>query len=297
MNDQIGFIGLGIMGQPMAMNILRAGFPLTVYNRTAARCEPLAALGAAVAPTPSALAARSSIVITIVTDTPDVEQVLLGQDGVLAGAPAGSLVIDMSTISPVATRQLAQTLSEKGLRMLDAPVSGGDKGAIAGTLSIMVGGDEDDLVRAKPVLEAMGKTITHCGGNGAGQTVKACNQVVVALVIEAVSEALVLGAKAGVAPRVILEALGGGMAQNRVMDLRGATMSRHEFTPGFKARLHRKDLGIVLSTARAYGVSLPVTALVDQMFGSLIESGSGELDNSSLITVLERLAGFKIGED
>jgi 2-hydroxy-3-oxopropionate reductase len=181
--------------------------------------------------------------------------------------------------------------------MLDAPVSGGDKGAIAGTLSIMVGGAAEDFQRAAPVFAALGQTVTHCGPSGAGQTVKACNQVVTALVMEAVCEALVLGSKAGVDPEIILKVLGGGLAQTRVMDLRGPTMIRHEFTPGFKARLHRKDLGIILQTARENGVSLPVSALVDQLFTSLVEAGKGELDHSALLTVVEALSNHSLVAD
>ena len=198
------------------------------------------------------------------------------------------------SISPVATRRLASELGNRNVRMLDAPVSGGDKGAIAGTLSIMAGGDASDFERVRPVFESLGKTIVHCGEIGSGQLVKACNQIVVALVIEAVSEALVLGSKAGVQPGVILEVLGGGLAQNRVMELRGPTMVQHNFQPGFKARLHRKDLNIILQTAREYGVTLPVSAIVDQMFTNLIERGKGDLDHSALLTVVEEMSNHSI---
>jgi 2-hydroxy-3-oxopropionate reductase len=213
---------------------------------------------------------------------------------VLEGATRGALVIDMSSSSPALARRLAQAAHARGVGMLDAPVSGGDRGAIDASLSIMAGGDAADFERARPVFSAMGKTIVHCGPSGAGQTVKACNQVVVALAIEALSEALVLGSKAGVRPEVILEVLGGGLAQSRVMDLRGPTMIRGTFEPGGKAHLHRKDLDIALQTARELGVAIPATALASQLFTSLVEKGGGELDHSALLTVLEDLSNHRV---
>lgn len=290
MAEKIGFIGLGIMGKPMVRNLLKAGYSVTVYNRSVTPIKELEAEGALAASSPRQVAERTEIIITMLPDSPDVEKVLTGQDCVLEGVRRGSLIIDMSTISPVVSRKLAEVVVESGSAMLDAPVSGGDKGAIAGTLSIMVGGEKEDFERALPVLEAMGSTITYCGPAGAGQTVKACNQVVVALTIEAVSEALVLGSKAGVAPEIILKVLGGGLAQNRVMDLRGPNMIRHRFEPGFKVKLHHKDLGIVLDTAREYGVNLPITGRVAQMFSTLLENGKGELDHSALLQVIEDLS-------
>lgn len=292
--ERIGFIGLGIMGKPMARNLINAGFTLCVHNRSRGSVDELVGEGAAPASSPRAVAENSDIVITMLPDTPDVESAVSGQNGILAGAHEGLLVVDMSTISPVATRRLASELGNRNVRMLDAPVSGGDKGAIAGTLSIMAGGDASDFERVRPVFESLGKTIVHCGEIGSGQIVKACNQIVVALVIEAVSEALVLGSKAGVQPGVILEVLGGGLAQNRVMELRGPTMVQHNFQPGFKARLHRKDLNIILQTAREYGVALPVSAIVDQMFTNLIERGKGDLDHSALLTVVEEMSNHSI---
>ena len=292
--ERIGFIGLGIMGKPMARNLINAGFTLCVHNRSRGSVDELVGEGAAPASSPRAVAENSDIVITMLPDTPDVESAVSGQNGILAGAHEGLLVVDMSTISPVATRRLASELGNRNVRMLDAPVSGGDKGAIAGTLSIMAGGDASDFERVRPVFESLGKTIVHCGEIGSGQIVKACNQIVVALVIEAVSEALVLGSKAGVQPGVILEVLGGGLAQNRVMELRGPTMVQHNFQPGFKARLHRKDLNIILQTAREYGVTLPVSAIVDQMFTNLIENGKGDLDHSALLTVVEEMSNHSI---
>lgn len=292
--EKIGFIGLGIMGKPMAHHLLEAGYELNVYNRSQPAIDELAAKGAKPAASAKEVAEKSDVVITMLPDTPDVETVVLGENGVLAGAHNGLLLIDMSTISPIVTKKIASEVEKKGVRMLDAPVSGGDKGAIAGTLSIMIGGDAEDFERAKPIFEAMGKTIVHCGASGAGQIVKACNQVAVALIIEAVSEALVLGSKAGVEPKIILEVLSGGLAQNRVMDLRGETMIQHNFTPGFKAKLHRKDLQIILRTAQEYGVTLPVSTLVEQMFTNLVEHGKGDLDHSSLLTVIEELSNHSI---
>lgn len=291
---KIGFIGLGIMGKPMVRNLLNAQFVPTVFNRSRPAIDELCSAGAIDAGSPKEVAEASDIVITMLPDSPDVESVFMGDDGLLSAARQNLLLVDMSTISPVVTKTLATAAGEKGARMLDAPVSGGEKGAIAGSLSIMVGGDEEDFKRAMPVFEAVGKTIVHCGPVGSGQVVKACNQVVVALVIEAVSEALVLGSKAGVEPETILKVLGGGLAQNRVMDLRGSAMIKHDFEPGFKAKLHHKDLKIVLQTARELGVAVPVSALVDQLFSSLVESGKGDFDHSSLLTVIEGLSNHSI---
>ncbi len=294
--ENIGFIGLGIMGKPMVRNLLKAGYVPCVYNRSRDAVSELVAEGARAANSSKEIAERSDIVITMLPDSPDVEAVVLGTNGILEGAHDGLLLIDMSTISPVVTKRIAVELEKAGTKMLDAPVSGGDKGAIAGTLSIMAGGDVNDFERATPVFEAMGKTIRHCGTLGSGQVVKACNQIVVALVIEAVSEAMVLGSKAGVDPEVIMQVLSGGLAQNRVLDLRGPTMIDHDFTPGFKARLHRKDMGIILETAREFGITLPVSALVDQMFTNLVASGYGDLDHSSLLLVIEELSNHSINE-
>ena len=291
MPRRIGFIGLGIMGKPMARNLLKAGYALTVFNRSRPAVDELIAAGARPAASLREVAEQSDAVITMLPDSPDVEGVVMGESGVLAGARAGLLLIDMSTISPLVTRRLAAEAQQRGVQMLDAPVSGGEEGAIAGTLSIMVGGDVFGFERARPIFETLGTTITYCGPSGAGQTAKACNQVAVALIIAAVSEALVLGTKAGVAPEIILQVLGGGLAQNRVLELRGPNMIRHRFEPGGKARFHRKDLGIVLDIARAYGVSLPTTAVVDQLFAALIAAGRGDWDHSALMTVIEALSG------
>ena len=301
MTDQIGrvgFIGLGIMGKPMARNLLKAGYELVVHNRSRSAVDELVAESPQVtaAGNPREVAERASIVITILPDSPDVRVVMFGPDGLLEALRPGSLYIDMSTIAPATAQEIHTALAERGVGALDAPVSGGDKGAIAGTLSIMVGGSAEDFARARPLFEAMGKTMVHVGGPGAGQIVKACNQIVVALNIAAVSEALVLGAKAGVDPTKIVEVLSGGLASSKVLEVRGPTMIRHEFAPGFRVNLHRKDLGIVQATAREQNVPLPLTAAVAQLFEHLIAAGRGDLDHSSLLTAIEELAGYKVGE-
>jgi 2-hydroxy-3-oxopropionate reductase len=295
MADTVGFIGLGIMGKPMAKNLIEAGHELVVYNRTQAKAEELAGDGATVAGSPREVAEQSDVIITMLPDSPQVEEVLVGEDGVLEGIKEGALVVDTSTISPVVTEELAAKVAEKGASMLDAPVSGGDVGAIEGTLSIMVGGSEEDFERARPLFDAMGKTVTHVGETGAGQVVKAANQIVVALTIEAVSEALVLGSKGGVAPEKILDVLGGGLAGNKVMEVKREKMLTHSFDPGFRIELHHKDLGIALAAGREYGVTLPVTAVVDQMLQDLKMRGRGDRDHSALLTLIEDSSGHEIG--
>lgn len=294
MSETIGFIGLGIMGRPMAHNLLKAGYALIVFDRHPETTAELVASSASSSKDMKEIAAKSDILITMLPDSYQVEEVLTNQEGVLAGTHQGLIVIDMSTISPVVTQRIAHQLAQRGVAMLDAPVSGGDKGAIAGTLSFMVGGNEAVFSRCLPVFQALGKTIVYVGESGSGQVVKACNQVVVALTIEAVSEALVLGSKSGVDPEKILQVLGGGLAANKVMELRGEGMLHHNFAPGFRIRLHHKDLGIALATGRAFGVPLPVTALVDQMFASMEVGGNGDLDHSALLTYLEELAHYRI---
>jgi 2-hydroxy-3-oxopropionate reductase len=290
--EKVGFIGLGIMGAPMAQNLMGAGYELVLFNRTPEKAERLAEGGGAeVAASPREVAQKSDIVVTMLPDSPDVEAVVVGEGGVLEGIREGALIVDMSTISPVVARELASAAGERGASMLDAPVSGGDVGAIDGTLSIMVGGSEEDFERAKPLFEVMGKTVTHVGPAGAGQVTKAANQIVVALTIEAVSEALVLGSKGGVAPEKILDVLGGGLAGNKVMEVKREKFLSHEFEPGFRVELHRKDLRIALSAGGEYGVPLPVTALVSQMLESLVATGSGEEDHSALLKHLESLGG------
>ncbi len=292
--ETIGFIGLGIMGRPMALNLLRAGYSLVVHNRTREKESELVSEGARAADSPREVAGASDIVITMLPDSPDVEQVYLGEDGVIAGARAGQLLIDMSSVAPAVAVAVAEAASRAGAEALDAPVSGGDVGAREGTLSIMVGGSEEAFERAKPLFDVLGKTIVHMGGAGAGQTAKACNQILVAVTIEAVSEALVLASKAGVDPDRLIEVLSGGLAGNKVMEVRRRNFLEHDFTPGFKLELHHKDLGIALRTARELGVYLPTTAIVDQMLAALRAAGDGGLDHSALLKVIEEASAHRI---
>jgi 2-hydroxy-3-oxopropionate reductase len=296
MAERIGFIGLGLMGRPMAHHLLTAGYSLTVFNRSRPAIDELASAGARAARSPREVAEQSDIVITMLPDGPDVESVVTGAAGVREGVREGMLFIDMSTISPLTAKRIASVLESHDVRMLDAPVSGGEEGAKSATLSIMVGGREEDFKRAQPIFSVLGKTLTHCGPSGSGQIVKACNQVLVALIIEAISEALVLGAKAGVAPDIIVNVLSGGLAQNRFMDLRGSSMIRHSFEPGGKAAFHLKDLRIVKQIAQEYGVVLPMGILVEQLFTSLVANGNGGLDHSALLTVIESLSNFSLTE-
>jgi 2-hydroxy-3-oxopropionate reductase len=291
--DKVGFVGLGIMGTSMARNLIEDGHELVIHNRTRAKAKKLAKLGAEVATSPREVAGRSDVIITMLPGPPEVEEVLAGENGLLEGVRDGSLIVDMSTSSPLLAQELSRTANTRGVGMLDAPVSGGDIGAIEGTLSIMVGGEKEDFERARPLFEAMGKTIVHVGAAGAGQTVKACNQIVVALVIEAVSEALVLGSKAGVKPEKVMEVLSGGLAANKVMEVKGEKFLSHDFAAGGKVEYHRKDLGIALAAGREYGVALPVTALVDQLFGTLVTQGKGGWDHSALITLIEEWSGAR----
>lgn len=288
--ERIGFIGLGLMGKPMARNILKAGYPLLVYNRSRAPMEELAAEGAVMAESPAAIAQGSDVVITCLPDSPDVESVILGQDSVLTGARSGMLVIDHSTIAPAVARKVHLALQLKGVEALDAPVSGGDIGAQQGTLSIMVGGSEAALQRALPILQAMGQNIVHIGAAGAGQVAKACNQVVVALTVQAVAEALTLAKKSGVDPAKVRSALLGGFAQSRVLDVHGQRMLEGRFEPGFKLQLHRKDMGIVLQTAREVQVPLLGAAQVTELMNALLAQGKGDLDNAAMITLYELLS-------
>jgi 2-hydroxy-3-oxopropionate reductase len=285
--EKVGFVGLGIMGAAMAGNLLEAEHELVVHNRTRTKAEQLISYGARVADSPRELAEVSDIIITMLPGPPEVDEVVAGEGGLLEGAREGSLIVDMSTSSALLARQLAHTARERGVRMLDGPVSGGDVGARDGTLSIMVGGEDEDFERARPLFEVMGETVVHVGGAGAGQVVKACNQIVVALVIEAVAEALVLGSKAGVTPDRVVEVLSGGLAANKVLDVKGEKFLSRDFTPGGKVKYHRKDLGIALAAGREYGVTLPVTALVEQMFGVLEAKGRGGWDHSALLNLIE----------
>jgi 2-hydroxy-3-oxopropionate reductase len=290
----IGFIGLGIMGKPMSKHLLKAGHTLSVYDLNQPAVADVVAAGAQAARSAADAASRAAVVITMLPDSPDVQAVMAGPDGVFAGARPGTLVIDMSTISPVVTRHLSKEALAKGLKILDAPVSGGEKGAIEATLSIMVGGEPGVFQEALPIFQVMGKTIVHVGGYGAGQVVKACNQVMVAMQMQAMAEALVLGAKAGVDPAKIIEVLTAGYAQCRVMQVRGPEILKRNFKPGFKVKLHYKDLNIALATGAEYGVPLPGTALVHEMFGAMKAAGRAEDDHSGVITVLEQLAGIEV---
>ena len=298
MADRVGFIGLGIMGRPMARNLLKAGHELVVHSRSRGPVDELVAEAdgaVAAAESPADVAAQVETIITMLPDSPNVRDVVFGEDGLLGAMRSDGLLIDMSTIAPATAIEVGAALGGRGVGVLDAPVSGGDKGAIAGTLSIMVGGTEADFARARPLFEAMGKTIVHVGASGAGQVVKACNQIVVAIAYAAVSEALVLGSKAGVDPAKIVQVLGGGLAASRVIELRGPTMLQRNFDPGFRVDLHRKDLGIALATAREQGVPLPVTGVVGQLFEALAAAGRGDLDHSALLTIVEDLAHHQVG--
>jgi 2-hydroxy-3-oxopropionate reductase len=287
----VGFVGLGIMGACMAGNLLEAGHELVFHNRTRTKAERLAQRGARAADSPREVAEGSDVIITMLPGPPQVEEVVAGDGGLLEGAREGSLIIDMSTSSPILAQELARAARNKAVGMLDAPVSGGDVGARDGTLSIMVGGEENDFERARPLFRVMGETVVHVGGVGAGQVVKACNQIVVALVIEAIAEALVLGSKAGVDPDRVVEVLSGGLASNKVLEVKGEKFLSHEFAPGGKVEYHRKDLGIALEAGKEYEVTLPVAAFVDQMFGVLEAKGRGGWDHSALLTLLEERSG------
>ncbi|MFC2013009.1 NAD(P)-dependent oxidoreductase [Chloroflexota bacterium] len=294
MGEKVGFIGLGIMGMPMARNLLKAGFDVVTYNRTAAKAEALAAEGARKADSPAALAEECPVVITIVSDTPDVEAVVLGKNGVIEGIAPGSVVIDMSTISPQATRGMAGRLKEKGVDMLDAPVSGGEQGAINGALSVMVGGDAGVFKRCLPVLEAMGKSIVNVGGNGMGQTVKLMNQILVAGALNAVVEALVFGQKAGVDLAKAISVIKGGAAGSWQLENLGPRIIERDFRPGFMVDLIQKDLKLVMEAVAAMQIPLPVTSIINQMYYSLQQSGDGKNGTQALVKALEKLAGVEV---
>jgi 2-hydroxy-3-oxopropionate reductase len=287
---KIGFIGVGIMGRHMASHLLEAGYQLVAYDIVADALDLIVSKGAARGASCKDVAASSDLVISMVPDSPDVEEVALGGDGIVEAARDRLIYVDMSTIAPGAAIRVAQELGAKGVRCLDAPVSGGEAGAKNATLSIMVGGPDDLFNEVKPVFEVMGKTVTLCGGNGAGQTVKACNQIQVALNFVGMAEAFVLGARAGVDPAIILQVLSGGYAQTRVMDVRGPKLIRGEFEPGFKSKFHFKDLNIIMETARELNVPLPATAIAHTLFNAMIASGRGDLDHSAVINIIEDLA-------
>ena len=289
----VGFIGLGIMGLPMARNLLDAGYELVVHNRSRTAVDELVAAGASAGSRPCQVAEQSQVVITMLPDSPDVEEVALGAGGLLEAAREGMIYVDMSTIAPAVAVRVSEALTGAGVRCLDAPVSGGDVGAREGTLSIMAGGDPDTFEQVMPIFDILGKSAVLCGPNGAGQTVKACNQVLVAVTIAGVSEALSLGAKAGVDPAKVVQVLSGGLARYGVLENRGQRMVRGDFEPGFRIRLHYKDLNIVRQTSRDYGVPLPVTSVVHELFTTAMAGERGDLDHSGLLTVVEELAGHE----
>lgn len=288
---RIGFIGLGIMGAPMAENLLKAGYEVTAYNRSRAKVERLAKAGARPAADVAEATADADVVITMLPDSPEVREIVLEPGGVLEHARPGTVFVDMSTIAPETAVAVAEAAREKDVRVLDAPVSGGEQGAVDGSLSIMVGGDAETFDSVQPVLEALGKTIVHVGPHGAGQTVKAANQLIVAGNISLVSEALVLLEASGVDRERALDVLAGGMAGSTVLDRKGATMLARNFKPGFRIDLHDKDMGIAMASARSAGVSLPVTGLVAQLVASARALGYGDLDHSALLRVLEQVSG------
>ena len=294
MKTRVGFIGLGIMGKPMARNLLRAGYPLRVHNRSRGSVDELAGEGASPAGSPREVAEGSDIVITMLPDSPDVESVVLGPAGVIEGIAKGGLVVDMSTISPIVTRKIGAALAEKGASMLDAPVSGGDKGAIEGILSIMVGGEGADHERALPLFEVMGKTITYMGPLGSGGFTKLANNIIVAVNLAAIGEAMVFGARAGVDPDKLVQALSGGMAGSRCLDYKAPKILDGDFSPGFKIDLHTKDLGLAHDAAASLRVPIPMAAVVEQFFFALQRRGSGGEDHSSVIKIYEELAGFEV---
>lgn len=285
---KLGFIGPGIMGQPMVLNLLKAGHTVAVYGRTPARLKPLAEAGADICASPADVAKAADIIFTCVSDTPDVEAVIFGDGGIVHGAKAGRVVVDMSTISAEATRDFAKRLENSGIDMLDAPVSGGESGAIAGTLSIMVGGKESVFARVQPYFAAMGKNIVHVGANGAGQVAKSCNQIVVAVTIEAVAEAMLLAEKSGVSGAKVREALLGGFAASKILEVHGNRMLSDDYKPGFKTTLHRKDMGIVLDNARSLGLMLPAAILATGHLDAVMAAGEGDQDSSAIFKALKR---------
>jgi 2-hydroxy-3-oxopropionate reductase len=283
----VGFIGLGVMGRPMATNLLRAGFPLIVYSRSSPPVDELVRAGARRGASPADVAAGAEVILTMLPDTSDVETVLLGEGGVVSGIAQGSVVIDMSTIDPLAARRFGERVSEHGASFIDAPVSGGERGAIDRSLSIMVGGETDVIDRVMPILSAMGRTVVRVGPVGAGQVAKACNQLIVGATIQAVAEALALASAVGVDASKVREALLGGFASSRVLEVHGRRMLERDFTPGFRIALHRKDARIVLDTARTAGQAIPAFEVVAGAFEQLVASGGGDLDHAALITLLE----------
>jgi len=288
----IGFIGPGIMGGPMALNLIKGGHKLWVYARRLAASQSLVAAGATACATAAEAARHADVIFTIVSDTPDVESVIFGELGIASQARPGTVIVDMSTISPTATKSFAERLAKQGIDMLDAPVSGGETGALNGTLSIMVGGKAQVFERVKPLFECMGKNIVHIGDNGAGQVAKACNQIVVAVTIEAVAEALTFARKSGADAAKVRDALMGGFAGSKIMEVHGKRMLDNEFKPGFKVGLHQKDMRIVMETAHELGVALPAAAMVTQHLNALMGTGDSNLDSAAVVKIVERMSGM-----
>ena len=292
----IGYIGLGLMGKPIARNIRKAGFPLVVHNRSRLAVDELVAEGARAAVSPAEAAAQVDVVFTNLPDTPHVEKMVLGENGIIHGAHDGLIWVDNSTIKPAAARTLSLRLAEKGVLSLDAPVSGGDVGARNGTLAIMVGGPAEALEKVMPVFQAMGKTVTHVGEAGAGQVAKAANQIMVAAQMVAMGELLIFSQKAGVDPVKVVEAIKGGAAQCWTLDVKPSRLFSGNRAPGFKAYMQAKDLNIILETAREYGIPLPSAAVDAQLYNAMLQNGMGEQDNSAVIGIIEELAGVKLKE-
>ena len=293
--SNIGFIGLGIMGKPMALNLIKGGHTLYLNSRSGVPAE-LTAAGGKACDTARSVAQQADVIILMVPDTPDVEKVLFGPSGVAEGLTRGKLVIDMSSISPIATKEFAKRINDAGCDYLDAPVSGGEVGAKNAALTIMVGGPEAAFQRAKPIFELLGKNITLVGGNGDGQTCKVANQIIVALNIEAAAEALLFAAKAGADPAKVRQALMGGFAASRVLEVHGERMIKRTFDPGFRIELHQKDLGLALSGARALGMSLPNTATAQELFNACVANGGAKWDHSAMVRALERLANHEVAK-
>lgn len=294
MQPRIGFIGLGIMGKPMAKNLIKAGFELVVHNRSRGAVDELVKHGATAAISPREVAAAVDTIITMLPNSPDVDLVALGPNGIKEGARQGQLFIDMSTINPIVSQKIAKELAGLGVAMVDAPVSGGEKGAIDAALSIMAGGEPQDFERALPIFNALGKTITHMGPLGAGGFTKLANQIIVAINLTAIGEALVFGAKAGVDPQKMIRALSGGLAGSKCLEQKSEKVLSGDFAPGFKIDLHYKDLNLIQDAARSIGVPIPTAALVEQLFAALRIRGRGGLDHSGVITLFEDLAGVKV---
>ncbi|AUM01063.1 NAD(P)-dependent oxidoreductase [Zoogloeaceae bacteirum Par-f-2] len=288
---EVGFIGLGLMGRPMALNLIKAGHTVHVWSRRRASMQPLLEAGAGDCASAAEVARRAPLTISMVADAPDVEQVTLGPDGVADGAGAGHIHVDMSTIAPAAAQKIAGALAGRGVTMLDAPVSGGEVGAIAGKLTIMVGGDAAAFDKVRPVLEAMGQSVTLIGASGAGQVAKACNQILTGVGVAAVAEALNFATQSGVDAAKVREALLGGFAYSRILENHGQRMLDRNFKPGFKAWMHQKDMRIVMEEAHRLGLALPASAAATQMFNALVGSGMGEEDSIAMLKLLERMSG------